>query len=681
MRPTPSLLLALVASAVALAPVRSPADDPDTLKKLLAQPVLTPRTTLVELQEYLEPRIPTLEPPATADEWRKETARLREEVLAKIVFRGEAANWKTAKTRVEELETVPGDGYRLKKLRYEVIPGLWVPALLYEPEKPAARAPVMLAVNGHDRAGKATGYKQIRCINLAKRGVIVLNTEWFGMGQLRSPGNEHGAMNQLDLCGTSGLSVFYLNMSRGLDLLLAHPNADPQRVAVSGLSGGGWQTIIISALDPRVTLANPVAGYSSFRTRVRHFKDLGDSEQTPTDLATVADYTHLTAMRAPRPTLLTYNAKDNCCFEAGYALPPLVRAAAPLFKLHGAENALRTHINEVPGDHNYGLENREALYKMVGDFFYPDDKTYSAKEIECDKEVKKAEALDVRLPDDNLTINVIAKKLAAELPRGAAWPQDRAKADDWQTTRRTALKTATRFPEYKTEPAPLAIKSATHGETTVTYQVLKTGPFSVPVVELTRGKPKSTVVVIGDGGRAATLAQVEEQLKAGNRVIAADVYYFGECHPPSHDWLWSLMLATIGERALGVQAAQLVGVVGWAKQAHGATDGVKVVAVGPRTSTVALVAAAVTGRDTVAGLELHDPLGSLKEVIDANRVVATTPELFCFGLLERFDVADVAALVAPRPVVVKKPSERAKAEFARLGGWYRVLGREFDPLK
>src|SRR3954464_11110434 len=153
-------------------------------------------------------------------------------------------------------------------------------------------------------------------------------------------------MNQLDLCGSSGIAPFYLSMSRGLDLLLAHPNADPKRVAVSGLSGGGWQTIFISGLDPRVTLSNPVAGDSSFLTRIDHTKDLGDSEQTPCDLGTVVDYTHLTAMRAPRATLLTFNSKDDCCFESGYAMEPLRAAAEPFFRLSNRGGAQGTHVND-----------------------------------------------------------------------------------------------------------------------------------------------------------------------------------------------------------------------------------------------------------------------------------------------------------------------------------------------
>ena len=155
------------------------------------------------------------------------------------------------------------------------------------------------------------------------------------MGQLRGPGFAHYKLNQLDLCGTSGLAPFYLAMKRGLDILLAHPNADPTRVGVAGLSGGGWQTIVISSLDTRVTLANPVAGYSSFLHADSQPLGPGRFRADAVDLAATADYAHLTAMLAPRVALLTYNEKDNCCFAAPHALPPLLDAARPVYQLFG----------------------------------------------------------------------------------------------------------------------------------------------------------------------------------------------------------------------------------------------------------------------------------------------------------------------------------------------------------
>ena len=66
-------------------------------------------------------------------------------------------------------------------------------------------------------------YKQVRCINLAKRGLLALNLEWVGMGQLNTPGFSHYKINQLDLLGTSGIAVHYLAQSRAIDLMLEHP--------------------------------------------------------------------------------------------------------------------------------------------------------------------------------------------------------------------------------------------------------------------------------------------------------------------------------------------------------------------------------------------------------------------------------------------------------------------------
>ena len=65
----------------------------------------------------------------------------------------------------------------------------------------------------------------------------------------------------------------------------------------------------------------------------------------------------------------------------------------------------------------------------------------------------------------------------------------------------------------------------------------------------------------------------------------------------------------------------------------------------------------------IAGVVLHEPLGSLKELIESSRDFSASPELFCFGLLASFDLASLPVL-APRPVELHRASDRAKAELA-----------------
>ncbi|MBI3854500.1 MAG: hypothetical protein HY293_02285 [Planctomycetes bacterium] len=592
--------------------------DPDAeLKKALSREIIGPQKSMEEIQDYLEPRVPSVPEVKSAAEWTALAADLRRRVLEDVFFRGEAKKWAAGATRVEwSGDLAGGPGYSIRKLRYEAVPGLWIPALLYVPEKISGKVPVHLAVNGHDGAGKAADYKQIRCINLAKRGVISLNVEWLGMGQLRDPGYGHSLMNQLDLCGTAGLAPFYLSMRRGLDVLLSLDSADPARVAVSGLSGGSWQTITISSLDTRVTLTNPVAGYSSFKTRVRHLKDLGDSEQTPSDLATVADYAHLTAMMAPRATLLTFNAKDNCCFESNYALQPLMDAARPLFRLLGVETNLRAHVNHDPGTHNFGLDNRQALYRMVGDHFFPDDPSYDAREIPSESELKKTEELAVELPKDNATFTTLARAIAADLPRPggtAARLRELLHATDYKVTAGTAAK----------------------DDKSTCWKLMMGKDFTVPAVEFAPADAKSTVLMFSENGRASLAAEVRKQLDAGRRVIAIDPFYYGESKIASHGFLFAITAAAVGERPLGLQASQIAAAARWAA-AEFKQGPVALIAVGPRAGVVALSAAALETK-AIVGLELHKPMESLKELIEKGVGVDKMPELFCFGLLREFD--------------------------------------------
>ncbi len=649
-----SLLVLLAVSCPKYAQSADSTDQQSPLLTLLKRQVLAEGQSLGEVQKFCDRRIAVMPSAASWSDWQREAERIRRSVLDNIVFRGTPSAWRDASRRIEWLETIDGGpGYHIKKLRYEALPGLWIPALLYEPNQLEGRVPVVLNVNGHDRDGKAAPYKQTRCINQAKRGMLALNVEWLGMGQLNGNGFSHNRMNQLDLCGTSGLAVFYLAMERALDLLVDHPHADIERVAMAGLSGGGWQTILLSSLDPRVTLANPVAGYTSFKVRVNHFSDLGDSEQTPTDLAQLADYTHLTAMRAPRPTLLTYNAKDNCCFASDYALQPLLDATLPIFKLTGSEARLRWHINVEPGTHNFERENREVFYKMLGDQFYCGDVSYSASELDSQNELKSAEELNVPLPDQNLDIHQLALQFMVELPSHMKQNAENANLNSIPNLPNLAeVGRIVRIKSYK--PIAEMVDELTLGDTTARFwRISMDEDWTVPVVELSRGTPQRTSIVAADGGRTAAVEQIETLLIEGNRVLAVDPFYLGESKLDDRGYLFALLVSSVGARPMGVQAGQLQTITAWAAiQFDQPLE--RLLAIGPRISLAALVAVACDSAEKrPKQLVLQDSLGSLREIIEKDWSVDKYPEVFCFGLLQHCEIDDLVTLAKPCEVLRK----------------------------
>lgn len=657
------LALLLMSAGATLTTAQDPADPTQDVMTLLARPILDKDQSLLEVKKYCERRIAPLAPQTSWSNWQREAETLRERVLAEIVFRGVPADWRSPKRKIEWFDTIAGGpGYKIRKLRYEALPGLWIPALLYEPENLTGRVPVVLNVNGHDSKGKAAPYKQLRCLNLAKRGMLALNVEWLNMGQLQGEGFVHYRMNQLDLCGVSGLAPFYLAMERGLDVLMDHPHADVERVAMAGLSGGGWQTILFSSLDRRVTLANPVAGYSSFKTRVQFFSDLGDSEQTPTDLAQLADYTHLTALRAPRPTLLTYNAKDDCCFASPHALPPLLESTGPIFELAGVGPRLRSHVNEVPGTHNFERENREALYKMIGDHFYAGDPAFDAKEIDFESEVKTAEELAVPLPEENLDFHKLAQSLVEKLPRGRTKGQALrwASAVPEPLTSESLARTA-RLNDYAPKAETVGEQQA--GTTKATFWRIVLGDdWTVPVVELVRGEPKSTSIVAADAGRTEMTTQINNLLDDGQRVLAVDPFYLGESKIEDRGYLFALLVSSVGSRPMGVQADQLQAVTRWAAEKFGAPVE-RLITVGPRVGLSAVVAVA-TGNENERPkqLELSSALLRLREIIDNNWSVEKYPELFPYGLLAQGDIRDFIELAKPSEVIYRKSTSPAALE-------------------
>ncbi len=201
------------------------------------------------------------------------------------MFHGWPDEWVNSPPKFEDIGVIEtGQGYRLRKLRYEIVSGFQSVAILYEPERRQGKLAAILNVNGHvGPPGKAVEYKQKRCINFAKRGMVFLRRA--------SPRGEPALVR-----GTSRASgcerTGNFPARNALDYLYNYPNMDRNRVGSPASPAGGWQTFFLSSLDERVKVAVPVAAYSSVATKVeaRRYGDLGDIEQNGTDLLAGLDF-------------------------------------------------------------------------------------------------------------------------------------------------------------------------------------------------------------------------------------------------------------------------------------------------------------------------------------------------------------------------------------------------------
>jgi dienelactone hydrolase len=546
-----------------------------------------------------------------------------------------------------------GQGYRLRKLRYEVVPGFQSVAILYEPENLQGKAPAILNLNGHvGPPGKAVEYKQKRCINFAKHGILALNLEWFSFGELRGEGNQHWYAAHMDLVGANGLGIFLLEMRRGLDYLYGHPSVDRNRLGVTGLSGGGWQTILLSSLDDRVKVAVPVAGFSSVATKVeaRKYGDLGDLEQNGTDLLFGQDYTHLTAMMAPRPTLLIYNAEDDCCFRAPLVRPLVYDGVKPFFKLYGKEDVFQWYENRDPGTHNYQLSNREQAYRFFSQQF---GLPVIEKEIPSGEEVKSYDELVVGLPKDNLTILDLARKIARGITRSRVPSTSTAKAA-WVNSERQTLSSVVRYRPGRLTRAWALANTKNKGVETLSYLFEMNDGLSASGVWLkgivTPDKNPVTIV-LNDNGLKAAASDVSNRVNRDDEVLALDLTFFGDTWKGLEPFSYAQILDGEGDRPLGIQAAQLLEVAQWLRKRAGAQK-LRLESRGIRTQTIALVAAALQP-DLFSQVTIHEGMSSLDFLLQTPVTFDQAPELFCLDLYKDFDIDRLAVIAAPAQVRVE----------------------------
>ncbi|MCK5699922.1 MAG: acetylxylan esterase, partial [Cyclobacteriaceae bacterium] len=160
--------------------------------------------------------------------------------------------------------------YRIEKVIYESMPGYYVTAALFIPKKLKGKAPAVIYASGHTVNGFRSETYQHIIINLVKKGFVVLAFDPIGQGERLQyynekegksrfgPTTEHSYPGaQCYISGYSPTLYFIWDGIRCVDYLLSRKEVDPERIGMTGRSGGGTQTAYTAAIDDRILAAAP----------------------------------------------------------------------------------------------------------------------------------------------------------------------------------------------------------------------------------------------------------------------------------------------------------------------------------------------------------------------------------------------------------------------------------------
>ena len=249
------------------------------------------------------------------------------------------------------------DGYSVVNVAIESLPGVYATASLYRPTALFENLAGILCPHGHwskeEDYGRYRADMQKRCATLAKMGAAVISYDMVGYGEMRQYGWEHKHQR--------AFKQQLWNSIRLLDFLLTLDGVDPDRIGITGASGGGTQAFMLTAVDERVKAAAPIVMVSA------HFFGGCVCESGMPVHRTQTFQTNnveIAACAAPRPLLLVSDGEDWTKNSQNVEFPYV----AEIYKLFD----LPDHFSSVhiPDEgHDYGYTKRVPMYVFFAQHF------------------------------------------------------------------------------------------------------------------------------------------------------------------------------------------------------------------------------------------------------------------------------------------------------------------------
>ncbi|HYK40664.1 MAG TPA: acetylxylan esterase [Candidatus Eremiobacteraceae bacterium] len=274
---------------------------------------------------------------------------------------------------------IPMDGFTIEKVVFQSLPGIYVSALVYVPNDHTSKHPAVLVPAGHAADGKF--HYQALSQRLVGRGYVVISWDPVGQGERsqfwdaraqKSRYNlicaEHAVMGNLAYLAGANLARWEVwDGIRAVDYLLMRPDVDGERISITGTSGGGTQTALIAALDPRIKVAVPSCYITALPMRMsnRIFVDPdSDPEQDLYGMiANGVDHPGLLLLMYPRPVMVAAAALDFFPIEG---TRKTFRELQRLYTQFA--RADRIAMVESYNGHQYSPENQQAALDFLDHF-------------------------------------------------------------------------------------------------------------------------------------------------------------------------------------------------------------------------------------------------------------------------------------------------------------------------
>jgi len=633
-----NLLAALLFATSQDLTVLKPDDQP---KKMLQTHLLA------ECQKHFDARRKTVEAIKTPEDLKRRQVELR----AKFV---DALGGFPEKTPLNGriVGKEDRDGYRIEKVIYESRPNHHVTAILYLPSGPGP-FPGVIHPMGHSANGKAADYAQRGSILMAKNGIACLNYDPIGQGERnqlldaagkKAIGNSTGEHTQVGigalLVGWSTATYRIWDGIRSLDYLASRPEVDPTRLGCTGCSGGGTLTSYLMALDERILAAAPSCYVTSLE---RLFATIGpqDAEQNITgQVAFGMEHADYVTMRAPRPTILLTGSRDFFDIQGSWTT---FREAKLAYGILGRAEAVDLLEWDMP--HGYPKTHREGAVRWFRRWLLGVDDAIVEQDFPIAKE------RDVWCTETGQVLSSLKGVSAFEL--------NAQRERELAATRRKLPAEDLRGEVMRLVGVPVKLTPATKGDfvpVSNSRPVETKGWYATePGIKVTAlctkelGPRDSVVVSLRGEGKPRNVASAQDLttlMEGGRQVLALDPRGVGETSGSEFkDAFLGFHLARplLGQRVFDVIA------VGQRLDRPG------LAAVGA-SGPVALHAAAIDRNFSEVTIE-----GGLISWSSVVRIPLSKGQLgnVVPGALKVYDLPDLAAAIAPRPLTIRNPIDAA----------------------